>query len=456
MKNKLFITIVLIIGLSSTIFSQSLFRNGIFFHHSTGNNIWGPNGSNTSIPNEMSLYNIQKGYTGNDVVTMDEDWFPSDDNEWYTWHRIFDNSDPNNNIYPYFPNNKIIVIKSCFPSSKIVGQGSALDTLNNPSIKTIYNYKWHWRSILNKMKQYPETFFIIWTNAPLVPNSTNYIQAELAEHFCSWAKDTLSAGNDQLFGLFPSNVYVFDYFHKLADENGMLKLEYATSSGDSHPNSDATELVAPQFVQEIFNAAIFYEGFIPVEFTSFTVSTNASAVMLKWSTATELNNFGYEIERKVVSGQSSVGNFEKIGFVNGQGTTTEKSEYNFTDKNLVEGKYFYRLKQIDLGGNFEYSQIVEINWSPITAYKLEQNYPNPFNPGTTISWQSPVNAHQSLKVYDIIGNEIVTLVDEYKLAGSYKVELQSSVFSHQLASGIYYYQLRIGEYFQTRKMILLK
>ena len=89
----------------------------------------------------MTLYNTQKGYTGNDAVSMNDTWFPSDDNEWYTWHRIFDNSDPNDNIYPYLQNNKIIVIKSCYPSSEMIGTGSPADTLNNPSVKTINNYK---------------------------------------------------------------------------------------------------------------------------------------------------------------------------------------------------------------------------------------------------------------------------------------------------------------------------
>ncbi|MBK7228595.1 MAG: T9SS type A sorting domain-containing protein [Ignavibacteriales bacterium] len=452
MINKKLIVLILIIGLGSTIFSQSLFRSGRFFHHSTGNRIWGPNGSSTSIPNEMTLYNTEKGYIGNNEVSMNETWFPSDDNEWYTWHRIFDNSDPNDNIYPYLENNKIIVIKSCYPSSEMIGAGGPSDTLNNPSLKTIYNYKWHWRSIIQIMKQYPDNFFVIWTNAPLVPGATNIQEASLADQFCTWAKDTLATGNDPLLGEFPSNVYVFDFFHKLADATGMLQLQYATSTTDSHPNGLATELVSPQFVQEIFNAAIFYEGIIPVELTSFTISTNGPDVILRWSTATELNNFGFEIERKVGSGQSSVGNFEKIGFVNGQGTTTQKNEYSFADKNMVEGNYFYRLKQIDFGGNFEYSQIVEINWSSYTSYKLEQNYPNPFNPSTKIEFSIPVDGFVNLAVYNLLGEKVTQLLNSNFKAGAYEFIFDAS----SLSSGVYFYKIESGTFLKFKKMILSK
>jgi len=365
MRNKIFvIVIIILIGVSSTIFSQTQFRSGRFFHHSTGNRIWGPNGSSTSIPNEMTLYNTQKGYTGNNSVSMNETWFPSDDNEWYTWHRIFDNSDPNDNIYPYLQNNKIVVIKSCYPSSEMVGAGSPADTLNNPSIKTIYNYKWHWRSIIRKMEQHPDNFFVIWTNAPLVPNATNSQEASLADQFCTWAKDTLAAGNDPIFGEFPLNVYVFDFFHKLADANGMLQLQYATSTTDSHPNGLATELVSPQFVQEIFNAAIAYESLTVVE--------------------------------------------DKLD-------------------------------------------------TPLTEYVLEQNYPNPFNPTTKISWQSPVSSWQTIRIYNLLGKEVATLVNEYHESGSYEINFNAS----NLPSGVYLYKLQIGypqgqAFVITKKMILLR
>ncbi len=197
-------------------------------------------------------------------------------------------------------------------------------------------------------------------------------------------------------------------------------------------------------------AAFKYNNFIlPVELSSFTASVNLNGdVELLWTTETEINNHGFEIERK-----SSSGEYNTIGFVKGFGTTTQRKFYSFLDKNLEAGEYTYRLKQIDFNGQFEYSNEIEVVVSPVTQYELLQNYPNPFNPSTIISWQSPVNGWQTLKVYDILGNEVATLVDEYRDAGKYEVEFKPSSI---LSSGVYYYQLRTGEIIQTKKMTFLK
>jgi len=239
-----------------------LFRSGIFLHHSTGSNIWGPNGSTTSIPQEMTTYNNAHGYTESMEVTMSEEWWAPGDNEWVTQHDFFEDPSPVTGIGYYLPDNKIIVIKSCFPASAMTATGGPADTLN-PGLKTVYNYKWHWRHIVQVMGSNPENFFAIWTNAPLEPYSTNTEEAALSKQFCSWAKDTLAQGLDPVFGAFPPNVYVFDFFHKLTGTNGMMLEMYAASHGDSHPNAAATQLVAPMFVQEIFNASIGYEAMAP-------------------------------------------------------------------------------------------------------------------------------------------------------------------------------------------------
>jgi hypothetical protein len=236
------------------------YRSGIFLHHSTGGCIWGPNGSATGVPQEIAAYNTLHAYADSLAVSLDETGWPVDpwDNEWYRWHRIFDNEDAQADILPYLATNRIIIIKSCFPSSSVWSDGSPSDTLN-PTDKTIYNYKWHWRNIVSVMRTHPENFFVIWTNAPLVADATNDDEARRSDQFCRWAKDTLAAGNDPLTGPFPENVYVFDFFHKLVDAAGKLRPEYASSSGDSHPNAAATALVAPLFVTEVFTAAIAYE-----------------------------------------------------------------------------------------------------------------------------------------------------------------------------------------------------
>jgi hypothetical protein len=263
MQRYLYLSLVLI--LPTLVSAQTSFRSGRFLHHSTGQNIWGPNGSSTSIPAQMQQYNAAHGYTGSNAVSMAEQGWPLNpwENEWERWHRLFKNADPNANIQPILDNNRIVVIKSCFPSSAITGIGQPSDTAT-PKAKTIYNYKWHWRNIVNEMRQRPQNYFVIWTNAPLGAASTNATAAFRAKEFCTWAKDTLAMGLDPQFGSFPPNVYVFDYFRKIADANGFAPVSLCVSPTDNHPNAAATALIAPQFVNEIFDAAIIYEQGGPI------------------------------------------------------------------------------------------------------------------------------------------------------------------------------------------------
>ncbi len=194
--------------------------------------------------------------------------------------------------------------------------------------------------------------------------------------------------------------------------------------------------------------------YIPVELISFTASVFASSVQLNWSTATEKNNNGFEIQRKVNSSISSVTNseFEKIGFVAGKGTTTEIQNYNFTDQNLVSGNYAYRLKQIDFDGTVNYSNAIEVDLNGMKSFSLEQNYPNPFNPSTVISYQLPVIGNVSLRVYDILGSEVATLVNEEQQPGYYEVTFNGS----NLAGGMYIYRLSAGSYVSVKKMLMIK
>jgi photosystem II stability/assembly factor-like uncharacterized protein len=187
---------------------------------------------------------------------------------------------------------------------------------------------------------------------------------------------------------------------------------------------------------------------IPVELTSFSAVANSDYVELNWITATELNNSGFEIHRCT----ENANEWETIGFVPGFGTTTETHSYSFTDNDIATGKYFYRLKQIDFDGSFEYSKIVEVDVVQPFAFTLEQNYPNPFNPSTEIKYQIRVAGFVNLKVYDVLGKEIVVLVQEEKSAGSYDIKFNAV----GLPSGIYFYTLKAANYIQTRKMILLK
>jgi hypothetical protein len=205
------------------------------------------------------------------------------------------------------------------------------------------------------------------------------------------------------------------------------------------------------------------DGGIPVELSSFTASVKGDEVTLNWSTASEINNKGFEIERSNVRRQMSDKLiWENVGFVEGNGTTTGTSNYGFVDEGLAAGIYNYRLKQIDFDGTFSYSGIIEVNVGLPEVFSLEQNYPNPFNPVTKIKYNIPsVTTGQAqsdtrvlLKVYNLLGREAATLVDEFKPAGSYEVEFNAS----GLSSGIYYYKLYLAGTgkFETRKMILMK
>jgi len=201
---------------------------------------------------------------------------------------------------------------------------------------------------------------------------------------------------------------------------------------------------------DIYAQRVFQDGVLPVELSSFSASVIGSAVNLNWMTMTEVNNYGFEVERFTPSAERQAWN--KIGFIAGNGNSNSIKMYSFIDSDIKSGKYAYRLKQIDNDGAYEYSNEIEVNLGFPAAFSLSQNYPNPFNPSTKISWQSPVSSHQTLKIYDVLGNEVATLVDEFREAGRYEVTFDAS----QLASGIYLYKLQAGSFIETKKMILLR
>jgi hypothetical protein len=186
---------------------------------------------------------------------------------------------------------------------------------------------------------------------------------------------------------------------------------------------------------------------VPVELVSMAANVTGNNVTLTWKTATEINNYGFEVERK-----SASGNWAKIGFVAGNGTTVAPTTYTFADAGLNNGKYQYRLKQIDLDGSFEYSQSVEVEIGTPMTFSLSQNYPNPFNPATTISYSIPEAADVTLKVFDVTGTEVATLVNSRQDAGSYSFNFDAS----KLASGMYIYKIEAGKYNAVKKMMLLK
>lgn len=191
------------------------------------------------------------------------------------------------------------------------------------------------------------------------------------------------------------------------------------------------------------------EIIIPVELVSFTASTSKGTVTLNWSTATETNNNGFEIQRKLENSA-----WEKISFVEGHGTTTETQNYQFIDNisDIKATSLAYRLKQIDYDGSYEFSDEVEVTNLAPTDFALHQNYPNPFNPVTVIKYSLPQESVVAIKVYDMLGEEIITLVNKKQEAGTYNIDFNGS----NLVSGIYIYQMKAGSFVKTKKMLLMK
>ena len=187
---------------------------------------------------------------------------------------------------------------------------------------------------------------------------------------------------------------------------------------------------------------------LPVELTSFTASVMNDIVVLNWTTATEINSASFEVEKK----QADITTWQKIASVKAADFSNSMRHYSYSDKNITAGKYNYRLKMVDNDGSFKYINIVNVDIATPAKFELSQNYPNPFNPSTTIRYQLPVNSRITLKVFDMLGKEVTTLVNEQKLAGSYEVTLNAD----RLSSGVYYYQLKTDNFVQTKKLALVK
>ena len=210
----------------------------------------------------------------------------------------------------------------------------------------------------------------------------------------------------------------------------------------------------------------FNGGPLPVEMAEMTVQAAKNTATISWSTASETENFGFEVERRMVSGSEfqvpgpETFNLKPetewitVGFVQGAGTSSSPRDYSFVDQQVSPGRYAYRIKQIDHNGTFTYTAAVEveIGLAP-KEFTLSQNYPNPFNPTTTIEFTLPEDGHVRLAVYDVRGRLISTLIDEEKQAGVYH---QAVFVANNLASGTYLVRLQFLEQTLQRKVVLMK
>ncbi len=194
---------------------------------------------------------------------------------------------------------------------------------------------------------------------------------------------------------------------------------------------------------------------LPVELSSFGADVTDRTVTLKWITATEINTTLFEVER-MKTGKD----WSKIGSVQAAGTSYSPKSYSVNDNKLPLGKYYYRLKMIDLDGSYKYSKTIDVSVALPTTFALNQNFPNPFNPATRIDYQLPVDGKVRLELYSLCGQQIAVLIDKVQTAGYYSLPINAAAY--QLSSGMYLYRLQVIEmnrtnsFLQTKKMVYLK
>jgi hypothetical protein len=221
-----------------------------------------------------------------------------------------------------------------------------------------------------------------------------------------------------------------------------------------HPSNSAAGVIDPQFVQQIFDAAIAYEGG-PLAVTwagpPILTANTRNRVQVQWQTLSEINTYRFYVQKQMQA-------WVTIDSVNAGGTSLSQRVYAVTDSSVTAGTWTYRIKEVDLNGAVHYSEtattaLLAIAAGPIvTAYALEQNFPNPFNPSTTIQYSLPNAADVRLTVFNVLGQETATLVNENKPAGIHQVSFDGS----RLSSGLYFYRLQAGPYVEMKKLVLLK
>jgi hypothetical protein len=250
--------------------------------------------------------------------------------------------------------------------------------------------------------------------------------------------------------------------HIAVNWSGTNPVIYATTT-DAYPNkivvvtdagagSSFSTLLTAATNTAVKGIAFTPSSILPVELSSFNAIHFRNNILLKWQTATEINNNGFNVERSI-----DKINWNNLGFVKGNGNSNSTKNYSFTDNYSLSVKSYYRLKQVDNDGKFKYSNIIEVSGT-VLSYVLSQNFPNPFNPSTNISYSLPVGSNVKLTVFNTIGQVIEILENGYKEPGSYNVMFDAS----KLSSGIYFYTLQArslennDNFMRTNKMILIK
>ncbi len=372
----------------------------------------------------------------------------------YTGQRIFDGLKYNDNLF--------LMLSGHVRGNAIVGYGefSVLDALgsNNHKIQALcadYQDRFYWTGSglgLLRIMQFDPS------------NNTIYVQT-YSPVTDSWERDgnsefTLSYNMDGT-GSFPP---VPDHQQSNIYNGGTATYPYSTSTIDGniyHWYAKVIDNSGEARFSPVWKFSTAPAP-LPIELSIFNAFVQGQNVNLAWTTITEVNSYGFEVERKLGGRGREDGGWEKIGFVQGSGNSSSPKEYSFIDKKLNGGKYNYRLKMIDTDGTFEYSDVVEAEIELPKDYAISQNYPNPFNPTTRIDYQLPFDSKVTIELYGITGEKVTTLINEELAAGYYTADVNASNLS--LASGVYICRMVAQDqstqnaktFVQIKKLMLLK
>ncbi|MHC1738937.1 MAG: T9SS type A sorting domain-containing protein [Ignavibacteriaceae bacterium] len=318
------------------------------------------------------------------------------------------------------------------------------------SVGPLPNGDFYWNASLFKLRKYTSAGALIDTIptavAPLQSNAVRYIG---------------KVGNKEYAVVFQyGNINENARVIEITDNNYALATIFGTtatlgSNSNTDGYGDVTFRINPNGSADIFvlstnNGIGRYQTVqpVPVELTSFSSSVSEDNVKLDWSTATESNSKEFIVERSA----ANLEEWNAIASLPSSGNSVIQNDYSYTDKHVKPGKYDYRLRMVDVDGTWAYSQTLSVETGTPVTFNLLQNYPNPFNPSTVISYQLSEGRKVKLTVYDAVGNEIATLVDRDQPAGYHSLTFDAA----NLTSGIYFYELRAGEFMSVKKFVLMK
>lgn len=322
----------------------------------------------------------------------------------------------------------------------------------------------NWTQAGSGLPEYPDNYFI-----SLAADGNNIFAGTFGSglYFSSDNGLNWNAVNNGLNGTIVRSVFIQDKYIYAGTSDGGIFLSTDNGSNwnqfnDGLSNRDIRSIAGnnDNLFVGTYGGGVWLRhdliAVLPVELNGFSAMIKQNTVVLKWKTAMELNNHGFEIER---TKSSSLDQWETLGFIKSSGNSNSPKEYSFTDFSISNGSYYYRLKQINNDGIFTYSASIEILVRNIPiVYSLENNFPNPCNPNTVIKYSLPANSSVNLSVYNILGQKIKELISEIQSGGIYQVNFDGS----NLSSGTYIYSLHASSldgsksFNSTKKMILLK